>query len=148
MKMLLKKYAPLLMLVLVIIGFQWYSNARTARYEALAYLSEGLVIGAPVKMQVAMYYQMHGEFPSSNQAVALPPPSSYKGQSLTRLAISTGGIITLTYDKKSGVHNGIIELIPSIDARQSIRWECFTPSYRAVPNCPYISVKGPRGTAW
>lgn len=143
----IKNYAPLLLVVLAILCYEWYSDARTARYEALAYLSEGLAIGARVKMQVAMHYQMHGEFPSSNQAAELPPPNSFKGHSLTRVAISEGGIITLTYDKKSGVHNGRIELIPSIDARQGVRWECFTPSYRAVPNCPYVTVSDASGTA-
>jgi hypothetical protein len=138
----LRKYAPLLLVALAVLCYLWFSDARTERYRALAYLSEGLAISAPVKMQVAMYYQMEGELPASNAALDLPPPEAFKGQSLVSVGLSDGGIITLTYDAKSGVPNGIIELIPSVDPVRGLIWECFSPSYRRVSTCRYVKGEG------
>ena len=133
-----KKYVPLLIIVLLIVGYEWFINARTERYQAMAYLSEGLAISAPVKIQVATYYQMQGEFPDSNAEADLPMPEAFNGQSLVSVGVSDGGIVTLTFDEKSGVSGGIIEFIPIIDFAKGVTWECFSPSYHSVPACRYV----------
>lgn len=134
----LEKYAPVILVIALLLGYQWHQQSRTNHYQALAYLSEGLAVAAPVKVQVVIYYQEYGSLPSSNGDLGLPAPNRFKRQSLQSLAISKGGIITLTYDRKSGVQQGVVELIPVVDGRGRIQWECFTPNYPDLNSCGFI----------
>lgn len=111
-------------------------------YSAV-YLVEGLQVSANVKQQLAEFYQNRGEFPSSNKELGLSEPGRFVGQSLMSLDVSEGGVITLRYDKKSGVENGIIRLTPDVsNPAMGIQWRCVTPSYQNVgafmPQCKYV----------
>lgn len=127
---------------LTLFGYEWFNKNRTQKYISAAHISEGIAASSSVKLHITEYYQMNGSFPSSNQEIDLPPSEKFTGQSLIRLQVSDGGIITLNYDEKSGVKNGIIKLIPSIDSVTGIKWKCITPSFKnislSIPTCEYV----------
>jgi len=108
----------------------------------LAYLSEGLSRGTMAKLHITERYMLEGAFPSSNYGAGLPIPTEITGQSLKSLRVSTGGIITLTFDEKTGVEDGMIKLVPQYkDSFTGITWACFTSSYKYIskilPQCHY-----------
>jgi hypothetical protein len=65
-----------------------------------------------------------------------------KGESLHRLQIGSKGVVTLTYDAKSGVDGGTIRLVPTSKAA-TVSWRCETSSYPdiavLVPLCDYTA---------
>lgn len=108
------------------------------------YLAEGLQMAANAKTAIAESYQTNMEFPATNQDVGLPAPTQMRGQSLRSLRLSRNGVISLTYDAKTGVDQGVIRLIPDVragDGRMS--WRCETPSYANIamffPQCAYAA---------
>ena len=110
---------------------------------SLAYISEGFSASAVVKAQVAEYFAVTGELPSSNAEANIRIPESYAGVSLKSVRVSRGGVITLTYDEKTGVNNGIIQLVPYVgNSALGLRWQCNTSSYKGIermaPQCNYI----------
>ena len=111
---------------------------------SLAYISEGFSASAVVKAQVAEYYSVTGKLPSSNAEAGIRIPESYAGVSLKSVRISGGGVITLTYDEKTGVNNGTIQLVPYVgNSALGLRWQCNTSSYKGIERmasqCNYIN---------
>lgn len=105
------------------------------------YRAEGLQLSGSAKVAVAEYYFSNGEFPSSNAELGLGAPEQFHGQSLRSMHLSEGGIITLTYDAKSGFDGGSIQLIPEVGATAGLQWKCVTTDFRdiaaSIPQCGY-----------
>lgn len=129
-------------MVSVLVGYEWYKKPSSKDYFAAANIVEGISVAGRAKVHVAMYYEIASAFPSSNQDLGLPSPEKFIGQSLTSLRVSEGGVITLTYNSKSGIENGVIQLTPSISPAMGIQWKCSTPSYKTIiqimPTCEYV----------
>lgn len=121
---------------------QAVAEENSRRFKASAYISEGLAAAANVKTRVVEFYFETGKFPSSNEELGLPEAERFAGQSLTSLAISEGGVITVAMNELSGVRNGIIRLLPDDNnPAMGVQWRCETPSYRDIggwaPQCRY-----------
>ena len=107
-------------------------------------LAQGLTAASTAKVAITEYYYSNGEPPASNHDVGLAEAEQYKGDSLRNMTISRGGVITLTYDEKTGVDNGKIQLIPDINSAQAqLNWRCVSPSFANIaimlPNCRYLA---------
>lgn len=117
--------------------------AQKQRYLTASYRAEGLQVVGAAKTAVAEYLANTGRFPSSNKQIGLAAPDQFKGQSLRRMSISEGGVITLTYDAKSGVDGGIIRIIPDNADPSLLKWRCISPNFRdialTIPQCSYQS---------
>ncbi len=119
------------------------AEESSKRFKASAYTSEGLAAAANAKTRVVEFYFETGKFPSSNEEAGLPPAEQFVGHSLTSLAVSEGGVITVTMNELSGVKDGAIRLLPD-DSNQAmgVQWRCETPSYKDIggwaPQCKYV----------
>ncbi|MDQ2077075.1 pilin [Marinimicrobium sp. ABcell2] len=102
---------------------------------------QGIQASATVRTEISVYYMERGQFPASNRELGLPEPGKFSGHPLTALEVSEGGVMTLTYGERSGVKNGVVQLIPAWSPHQGILWQCVTPSYpgllEAAPDCEY-----------
>jgi hypothetical protein len=112
------------------------------RHVAASLLSEGLLVASMAKVAIAEFYQSTGAWPSSNHDVGLNDPAQFRGRSLKRMHVSEGGVITLTYDEKTGVNDGTIRLVPDAgNPQMGVRWRCVSPSFReiaiSIPPCEY-----------
>jgi hypothetical protein len=108
------------------------------------YLAEGLQVAASAKTAIAESYMTNMQFPATNQEAGLPAPGQMRGQSLQSLRLSRNGVISLTYDGKTGVDQGLIRLVPDVRAGGGqIGWRCETPSYTNIaaffPQCTYTA---------
>jgi len=95
-------------------------------------------VGA-VETAAATYYANHGTWPANNEDAGLPPPDTYRGESLVRLELM-GPIINLTFDAKSGIEGGRITLNgePTPKMAMGIHWGCISniaDIAAIIPNC-------------
>ena len=153
------KYLGLFVLVLaaVLLGlfaFDRYKTAQVAGSPAMNENSPENVLrmamirddfvraSSSAKVAFAEYMMANGKAPNNNADVGLSAPTEYRGQSLIRLDLRSDRLV-LTYDAKSGVADGRIELIADV-ARintMGISWQCISPSFkdiqRILPGCRY-----------
>lgn len=140
----MKNVLTIVVAVAVVLGgLEWYRVHQTGKLVAAAHVAQGLALAGSVKNHVAAFLAEQGRFPSSNDELGLPEAERFAGQALTRLAVSEGGIITVTFNKLSGVAGGTIRLLPDEDRTAvGMRWRCETPSYRDIatlaPQCSYV----------
>ena len=95
------------------------------------------------KVAITDFYQSENRWPGSNQDIGMQAPEKFAGRTLRSMEVSEGGVITLTYDDKTGVDKGTIRLIPDgSNAGYGIKWRCVTPSYENIatmmPTCEYV----------
>lgn len=114
------------------------------KYLRAAYISAGLSFASGIKHQVIFYYEDQGRWPSSNEHIGLPPADQFRNESISGLAISEGGIITIKFTEKSGVKDGLIILTPDTGKpHMGITWVCTTPSFKdiatLIPPCKFQS---------
>lgn len=116
-------------------------EARKQKFLTASYRAEGLQVAASAKVAVVESYFNTGKLPSSNAEVGMSAPDEFQTQSLRSMRIGDGGVITLTYDAKSGVDGGIIQLVPDLDNTYNIQWKCTSPDFRdiaeTIPQCSY-----------
>jgi hypothetical protein len=140
----MKRFLTVLVALVLALGvFEWYNNYRTKKFVAAAHVAEGLALAVSIKNQIAYFYSETGKLPSSNQEIGLPEAEQFVGQSLTSLAVSDGGAITLTFNELSGVKDGIIRLVPDAsNPAMVVQWQCVTPNYKNIggwaPQCKYV----------
>jgi hypothetical protein len=105
-----------------------------------AKLSQGLQMGAMLKMAVAEFYQMQGRAPASNEEAGLDPPEAYASGTLAAAEVRSGGVIALIYTAASGVNGGEVYLLPK-ERAFGLGWSCESPDYRDIdqllPSCVY-----------
>ena len=118
--------------IAVLLALFTYEKFYKIRYKQAAYISTGLVEATAVKNQIMEYYMTSGKFPSSNEELGLPPPEQFRNESLVSLEVSKDGAITLTFDSRSGVKNGKIQLKPKVRDSLSTQWKCSTSSYPKI----------------
>ena len=128
----------------VIVGgaFQLYQAKRTAMYMGVAYISQGMAVSQILRIEILQFHNQSGRLPDSNSEAGLPPKEEYAEQSLVSADIGNEGVITLVYNKKSGVANGTIKIVPTVNERTGrITWDCLTSSYPLIedfiPQCRY-----------
>ncbi|MDN5925199.1 MAG: pilin [Xanthomonadales bacterium] len=115
------------------------------RYQMGAYLLEGFRAVTAAKLAATEYFYTHGKFPASNAQVGIVAPDQFTGRSLRSMALSEGGVITLTFDAKSGVDNGIIKFVPRSANSPQVKWLCTSPDFKEIalsfPQCSYTGGK-------
>ena len=97
-----------------------------------ASLVNGFQLSMGVKTAITSYYAEQNAFPKSNADIGVGESDSFKSSTLKSLSVSKGGVITLTYDEKTGVDNGTIRLTPSANNMQIINWKCSSPNYENI----------------
>jgi len=98
------------------------------------------------KSAMAEYYASHHSWPAKNEDVGLPPPDSYRGESLRRMEIM-GPVINLIFDAKSGADGSRITLnaLPTPDMAMGISWDCISniaDIAMILPTCKYAKPYG------
>lgn len=120
---------------------QRQATTRKEKFLAASFRAEGLQMGATAKLAIAEHYMATGKLASSNAQVGLPAPAQFKGRSVRSMRISEGGVITLTYDAKSGIDGGAIQLVPEHTLSSRLRWRCVSPDFHdiaeTIPQCSY-----------
>ena len=130
--------------VVITLGlYEWYNIKRSEKYLAAAYISEGFQKSMVVKMYISQYFSEKDKLPSSNTELGIPEPASFKGNALDSIEVTANGIITLKYNKMSGVSNGVIYLVPDVsNSISGIAWQCSTPSFNNIeswaPQCKFV----------
>jgi len=119
---------------------------RKEQDQAAAYLAEGLEIAASTKAAVVESYHAMAKWPANNHDAGVPEPGQQRGQSLQSLRLSGAGVISLTFDAKSGVDRGIVRLIPTVHPGGAVSWRCETPSYPDIAAMFLQCVYKPEGS--
>ncbi|MAM88753.1 MAG: hypothetical protein CME36_15720 [unclassified Hahellaceae] len=98
-----------------------------------AEMIEGFLAGSAVRYAVQDYVIEHGRLPASNQDLGLPEPQAYARGALSSVAVGERGRITLTFNERSGVDDGTIQLVPiASDPLYGVQWDCKTPSFEDI----------------
>jgi len=106
--------------------------ATQQRFQTKAYRMEGLSAAQGVKQAIAQRFGEFGKLPGSNREAGVAEPEKFAGQSLRRLDVGRNGMITLTFDEKSGVDNGRIQLIPDTATQPTLKWRCVSPDFEDI----------------
>ena len=123
-------FSPILILILLLAGYEFYTSLKGRELLTAAHLVEGLSSATPIKIKVAEFYYSRGEFPSSNAELGLPSPAAMYGRSVKSIEVSMGGKITVAYKNAFKKDSSIIltPTIPSGYSANSIEWVCTTES--------------------
>jgi len=124
--------SPFFILLLLLVGYEFYTSVKGRDLLTAAHLVEGLSVATPIKIQVAEFYNMQGEFPINNAELGLPPPESFAGRSVKSIEVSLGGKITIAYNNALKKDSSIV-LTPTISAAysgQGINWSCATETIK------------------
>jgi type IV pilus assembly protein PilA len=91
-------------------------------YTKRTKVSEGLVLADAAKLAVAESYQAKGTWPATNSEAGY---QTGKSTYVTSVGISTGGVITVTYQniKDTNIDTKTLTLTPSATGG-SIEWSC------------------------
>lgn len=132
-----------IVIIILIGGIAILQMKRTATYMNYALIAEGLSVSSLLKTSIAQYHAESGAMPNSNRDVGLPAPHEFAKGALTSATIIRKGAIRLSYNKKSGVDNATILLIPNVDKRLGIKsWRCVSDSFSSIkkvsPQCQYV----------
>ncbi len=111
-------------------------------YINAAHIIEGVQASSYAKTAVAEYFADRGVWPSSNKDIELQAADKFTGLALQSMEVSKYGVITLSYNDKTGVPNGSIKFIPNVEnAGNEVKWKCETHSYSSIstiiPNCQF-----------
>jgi hypothetical protein len=94
------------------------------------------------KTAMAEFYANRGSWPAKNEDAGLPPPDTYRGESLRRLEVN-GATMTLTFDARSGIDGGLLILTGEATPNfaMGINWTCTSPNIADIatifPNCRF-----------
>jgi type IV pilus assembly protein PilA len=91
-------------------------------YTKRARVSEGLSLATSAKNAVSEYYISKSAFPSNNTSAGLPAATDIKGESVQKVEVSSGGLITITFTDK--VENNNTLLLSPFTTAGSIQWKC------------------------
>ena len=134
----MKKF--ILLIIVAFIAYKYITGEKGTQAIQGAYIIEGINITSKARGKVRNYYNMSETLPESASDIGAGRPDSYIGESLIRMEISDGGVMTLTFDKKSGIEGGKITYTPSIK-NAHFSWICTTYDYKNIslilPECSY-----------
>jgi uncharacterized protein HemX len=125
-------------------GF-WYYTKQKAEASRKAAVTDALARANEVQSKVLQYYFKNKEFPSSNEQAGIPRPESFQMESLKSITIGKDGRINLLLNSQSGIDNGAIVLVPTMDIASGKLWRCETASYPDISQyCPECVFAGNR----
>lgn len=141
-RILINFLTVVLALVLVLAGYEWYNRKRMKAYLSAAQINSSLQMARGVTVQMENFFAMQGRYPASNQELGLPEAHQLDSQTHPVLEVSAGGVLTLRFENKKGIKDGIIQLIPPDENTSwNTQWRCVTPSYAKIasraPQCEY-----------
>ncbi|MBN2254686.1 MAG: pilin [Deltaproteobacteria bacterium] len=117
-------------------GFWYYQKQKTEAARKAA-LTDALARANEVQSKVLQYYFKNKEFPSNNVQAGVPRPESFQMNALKSITIEKGGSINLLFNSQSGVDNGTIVLVPTMDIASGKLWQCKTASFPEISkSCP------------
>ena len=121
-----------LMIVVAIIGIlAAIAIPAYQDYTIRAQVSEGLSLASGAKAAVSEYYQDKGIMPADNLSSGLSDANTIAGKYTTQVAVTTGGIITVTYGNDANAQLvGNLILTPT-DNGGAIGWDCVTSTLQA-----------------
>ena len=111
-----------LMIVVAIIGIlAAVALPAYQDYTKRARVTEGFNLAASVKTGVADYFASNNSFPDVLASVGIN--ASITGASVTSVALTTNGVIVITYADNVATSNKVIQLVPTSGAA-GITWAC------------------------
>ena len=94
-------------------------------YVIRSQVSEGMVLADGAKIAVWDFVSNHGTFPTENESVGLPSPTSISGKYVSSITV-VGGLITVAYNSpmaNTAIKTSTVELSATTTAG-SIVWKC------------------------
>ncbi len=136
-----RKHEILLFIAIIIAIFSYNQYSNTQQQYA-ASLSEGLILASNIKSDVSNYYMMNGHFPNNKTDIHLADFKPSPKTAISAIDILEGGIIQVSYNKRSGFSNHTLQLIPD-DSNNAygINWVCVTSSKKItslIATCDYL----------
>ncbi len=127
------------------------SNAALAMVgdEAGTLIRSDLMVASAMKVAIAEYYATMGRLPARQSDAGLPPPSHYRGKSLTSATLLPDGNIELVFDAASGVDGGRIRFeadLSHVDA-MGVQWHCRSADYPRIAEIAPGCIHMPRDAA-
>jgi hypothetical protein len=101
---------------------------------AQSLILQGIALASPVKTHLSVLHAETGK---------LPEPETFARGAVSGLSVSEGGVITIRYNRDSGVNGGLVVLRPaSGNEFIGIDWTCVSPSFSNIadwlPSCRYV----------
>jgi len=94
-------------------------------YVIRAQFADGLSIVGAAKTAVSEYYQLRGNFPTSNSLAGTAPANTIISNFVTQTAVGAGGVITVTYGGEvNSILTGQTAMLTPFDRGGSIEWDC------------------------
>ena len=91
-------------------------------YTRRTHIAEGLTLANDAKIAITEYYSTFGDYPTNNQTLGLPLPSTITGNAVQSIAVDRDKIIITYNTKVEAGSNIIIEARGATDA--SVIWDC------------------------
>jgi type IV pilus assembly protein PilA len=112
-----------LMIVVAIIGIlAAVALPAYQDYTKRSHVSEGLSLAGGAKTAVTEYFSSKGEWPTSNAQAGIATDASITGNSVTKVAVSGSGTITVTFNTKA--ESGATIILKGTDSGGAVKWDC------------------------
>ena len=120
-----------LMIVIAILGILMAIAIPAYQdYQVRAKVSEGMNLAGAAKLAVAETKSSTGKFPSTIGSAGVS--GTITGNNVSKVDVSTSGLIIVTYSGPAAVATTKLELLPKFTGG-SVRWDCTAASGTTVP---------------
>ena len=125
-----------LMIVVAIIGIlAAVAIPAYQDYTLRARVTEGLNLASAGKTAVSEYFATNGVLPKSNASAGMAASTSIVGNAVKSVAISTNGVLTITYSQPAGsALAGKTLLLTPTTLNGAIKWSCTNTATATVLN--------------